>query len=654
MGPVINVTNPALGAACPASTNADWNACFTLASAAAEAASLVGTPSFRIGNFAPGGSSVTSLPVTLAVQAGDTVMAWVIGMGAADTVTVTDDGLNTYNIQQNKIAGTSTDAMVFATFPRAAVAATTITVHDGTSRNLSVLVAAFSNVGDYRFSIPLNATSASTSAPSINDASTMDTNNLWVSGFTWFSGGTVTASQNAGTLQLNTQATSGLNGMALVTQTSASLASVTNSLTLSGASATIAMGTELRSHSEVMPTLYFPQGWYNYSGGLSLLHPGTIKGEPGTVLCYIGTNHVLDIAPTTLNVNVQYRTFYIDGIEFHCGDTASEGIYLNPFAEFVGIRNSTFVNFTRSPAYMIYGTADNYDIEIGPQNRFTSEDSQVRNIAIANANHVDNESFFRIHDNVAACWAGTGENGGCNADKAGIGFHNDGAHSRIYHNNLAFFNPDIWMDCTTAAQCFGNNIESNQLETVPGAGSGTILPPIQFSSNNDGLLVINNTSNNHGASVGLLGPRTGTDFLTGSRINWNQVVSLPNAQALVQLNNLTTNTGNESYMNGCTGSSTGSLPCPVLHTAGGSIPPWGTSVDLWGNCTMNGSTGCPAISFLQVNYTVAPKCVASWNGGGALTGIVKVAVTTTTLTITSSVAGDTAVMNWFCSAGDAQ
>lgn len=65
-----------------------------------------------------------------------------------------------------------------------------------------------------------------------------------------------------------------------------------------------------------------------------------------------------------------------------------------------------------------------------------------------------------------------------------------------------------------------------------------------------------------------------------------------------------------------------------------------------GSCTMTAGT-CAAQNLVKT-YTTAPNCVATWNGSGTLTGILKVPSTTTTVTPASSVNTDTAVVNWIC------
>jgi hypothetical protein len=65
-----------------------------------------------------------------------------------------------------------------------------------------------------------------------------------------------------------------------------------------------------------------------------------------------------------------------------------------------------------------------------------------------------------------------------------------------------------------------------------------------------------------------------------------------------------------------------------------------------GQCTM--AAGACAAQTLAHTYAVAPACIATWTGTGTLTGIIKIASTTTTVTPSSSVGTDTAQVNWVC------
>jgi hypothetical protein len=65
-----------------------------------------------------------------------------------------------------------------------------------------------------------------------------------------------------------------------------------------------------------------------------------------------------------------------------------------------------------------------------------------------------------------------------------------------------------------------------------------------------------------------------------------------------------------------------------------------------GTCTMAAGT-CAAQS-LSTTYNTAPTCFLTWSGTGTLTGALKVASTTTTVTPSSSGGTDTARVNWVC------
>lgn len=65
-----------------------------------------------------------------------------------------------------------------------------------------------------------------------------------------------------------------------------------------------------------------------------------------------------------------------------------------------------------------------------------------------------------------------------------------------------------------------------------------------------------------------------------------------------------------------------------------------------GTCTMASGT-CPS-QFLQSGYANPPNCIATWNGTGTLTGILKVPSTSGIATPSSTVGTDTAVVNWAC------
>lgn len=120
---------------------------------------------------------------------------------------------------------------------------------------------------------------------------------------------------------------------------------------------------------------------------------------------------------------------------------------------------------------------------------------------------------------------------------------------------------------------------------------------------------------------------------------------------------LNTTAGGLIQPNTCTGTgntvraTSPTLTTPVLGAATGtSLDMSGASGGLkikdQGTCTMAAGT-CAAQS-LGHTYATTAVCFATWNGSGTMTGIMKAASTTTTVTPASSVGTDTAVVNWFC------
>jgi hypothetical protein len=81
----------------------------------------------------------------------------------------------------------------------------------------------------------------------------------------------------------------------------------------------------------------------------------------------------------------------------------------------------------------------------------------------------------------------------------------------------------------------------------------------------------------------------------------------------------------------------------VLDAGTGNSKNWSDQ----GSCTMTAGA-CAAQTLGSGTYSTAPLCTLTWTGTGTLTGILKVASTATTVTPTSSVGTDTAVVNYQC------
>lgn len=450
-----------------------------------------------------------------------------------------------------------------------------------------------------------------------------------VAGFGWYSGGVDTATANAGTLQATSGSTAALGGGAIVTNTSASPAAVTDSITLSVTSPWAVSPIELRSVSVVVPTVYFPAGNYTYSSGLNFTQPVTLKGEPGTWLCYTGTAHAVDMGSVLTSTNYQTLPLTVDSMGFTCGGSMTEGVYFSDWNVHTHVLHSNFLNFGNATAYDVYYHQDNWEALV-EFNWFETYDNIKRNMLFVN-NSFDGNTQLRFIGNFVSCLNGIFGQAGCG--NPGIGVSTGGPGTLVSENNFNFFSPNVIV----------GGAYTKLLNNYAEPGTNTAVPAFQFTGNVYGLEVGHTYSNLHGNN-NLLGPADGASSLIGARIFNNELFNANAAFEVVVLNNLAGQTGNIAHENVC--GSTG-LPCPILHTAGGSITQWGG--DYAGTCTMVSGV-CPTYTFLAT-YALAPKCVASWTGTGTLTaaaGGVTVTSTTSTLIISSKVLTDTAVMNWFC------
>lgn len=96
-------------------------------------------------------------------------------------------------------------------------------------------------------------------------------------------------------------------------------------------------------------------------------------------------------------------------------------------------------------------------------------------------------------------------------------------------------------------------------------------------------------------------------------------------------------------LNVTTCASFGLLRPPAGSTNSDHLVRLSTHADMWNTATM--AAGTVTVTF-QSAFTSAPICIATWQGGGVLTGIVKCVTSTTTAVLTSSVNTDTAVMGY--------
>lgn len=655
-GPVINVTNSTY-TGCPAT--ADWSTCFASVVTAANAAAKVsvGTPTIRSVVATPmATSTITSATAAVNIQAGDTVLVGILASGAVGIqFTVTDPGGNVYSLANLSTGNTGSvvPLWIMSTGVGAAKAASgtmTVTCTSGANFFGFIVLDAF-NVGSFgQRNIFNQATSTTPANTTPTTTATQDNNNIVVSFLEYCGGGaTTTLSQNTGTLQASWNGTAIICGGGLVTNTSASPATLTTSATISASEPWVMTTIELRSVQVTVPTIYLPYSGapYNYSSGLNLTVPVTLKGEPGSALCYNGPAHAIDVGPNNLtSANFQGRDYYtFDGLSFQCGGSMTQGVFLNNWILFVQFKNNQFLNFGNASAAGIWANGNQNDLYLTGNAYVINDGAQSSgfpgttgiNRQWVNMTTNSSNSTLRMENNAAVCYSGVFGNVGCSATfgTTPAMISTFGATHIITGNNFqGGFCPFIQLlngDVNT-------KIEANHFET-----DAATCPAISFQT---GVVALHVVHNYYRSSAGaLLQAASGTDLLVNAEVSNNFILGLPAANPLVLLNNLAGQTGNFAQHNMCAPVAvSGLVPCPLLHTNGGNISQW--NGDYSGTCTL--TTGaCPAFNF-QGTYAVAPKCTASWNGTGTFTGILKVASSTTQLTITDTVSESTGVVNWSC------
>lgn len=646
-GPVINVTNPAYSGGA-SSALVDNNAAFTAAFAASNTTSTATGAIIPAPHTAPQTSlivSSTTMQFNFTMSKGDTVYVFIQDSNAR-AFTITTDGGTTFTQ-----LGTATNSagggqlQVFRSTIGGALQSSLMTVaQGGAAESYTVAAVALANVLSDVLGTPVTGSSVS---PTISQTTTA-ANSFVLGSCVWWNNATIALTSTAGTLLTNSGATVTNLGLALWGTAKPTLSSQSSSGTLGSTAAWACQSVEVKSGgtNTYIPNVFIPAGYYYYSGGINPTISTTITCAPGAYLNYTGSAHAVDLGPAGLSfITAHHLPYIVDGCSFVGGTNMTQGIYMQPFIESVGIRNSLFYNFGNATSYMIASSNDNWDIEVGPQNRFLTDDYQPRKVFIENLNHINGNSFGRIHDNQIWCVQGY-QNLGCSAAQAATAITFDGSSNRFYHNNIMFMNPAVLFFCSNTP-CVNNQADQNQIE---GPASG-VYNIFQFGGGTlVGTLITQNTVNMHGTTGSVIAPFDGAALLTGSRVNFNTIENMPLATAFTGQNNLVGQGGNVSFSNNCSVAFTPMLPCASMHTIAGNITPW--SPDYYLSCTMVAGT-CTA-TFSQT-YAVAPRCPnATWSGAGTLTGIVKAVPSTTNVVVTSSVAGDTAAMSIGCSASDGQ
>lgn len=658
VGQVINVVNSAYGASPLLADNAT---AFAAAASAANSTAYasVGTPTIRSSvKTTMSLAAISSATATVNISAGDTVLIGTIALNGAGVLTYSvSDGTNTYypiNLNSSPVGTFNEQVQVFGTPAGTAKAFSgtlTVTITAGGPAQFGFFVLDAFNVGSFGQTNLFNSATAN-NTPTVA-ATTQDNNNIIATFMDYCNATGVTISANTGTLQQSWNSTATICGAGLVTNTAASLhTSVTTSASLSAGSTWAVNGLELRSVTPLIPTVYFPAGRYTYSSGLSFTNAVTLKGEPGSVLCYMGTAHAVDMGPTGLTfATLQPDPYVVDGLRFECGAGMTQGIVFQNNVIYGEARNNTFWNFGNTTSAAIFSNGDTEDLW-AHHNKFLIFDGPPAPATVPSRKFVDittsaQFSTARIQDNFMICAAGKlGAGVGCGTT-SGTLVKSAGYANIITGNNVSGGFCPAFAIVFAATGGEGTRIAENNIETDQNSCYG--ITYTATSGVASGLKVIGNYWNNKASSpttTALVGPSDASQILFNAEVSNNIIDNNPTNNPIVAQNNLVGQTGNTGTRNLCsTGQGTTTTPCPLLHTTGGNINQWNN--DYGGTCTMNGSTGCPVYNFLTT-YGAAPKCTASWTGSGTLAGVVKTAVSTSALTITSSTSTDTAVVNWNC------
>jgi hypothetical protein len=657
-----------------ASTTADNSVAFAAMTAAAmaQAKISVGTPTLKSVVTVPGTTGTyTSTSGTITLIAGDTGCVAIIGSPSSTsaniTYSVTDPASNAYasvGIPSNHQPGAqSQQAIFYCTGVGAAKAASgtmTVTITSTpTTGQFGLVFMDWANVGSIgQFDINNFATSTTPANSTPTTTFTQDNNNVVLSAISFLAAGASNISANTGTLQGSWNGTAAILGGGVVSNTSATPAAVTTSATLSASSGWVMDSLELRSVQINVPTIYIPAGTYNYASGLNFPLPVTIRGEPGggTVLCYNGTAHAMDIGATNYAGYGQQNGYAfpywnILQLTFMCGGSATEGIFINNFAAFIAIKNNQWVNFGNTSANMagIWANGNQNDLYIADNSwgvydgALTSSTPGTTGVSRQWVNVTVNSinSTLRMTGNSAFCGSNVVGYVGC-ASTFGTTpplISVLGLTHTIQGNNFEGGHCPV---IQLLASDNNTKIENNHIEV------NATCPAISFQAGVYGLRVTNNLFTMTGTSASPIGPITGTDTLTSAWVEGNVVEGIAATTPLVQLNNVAGQINNFSARNICmTGvpptPGTVSGPCALTHTAGSNITQW--NADYAPKLTF--AAGTTASYTFGTVYSIAPLCVIPPNIPGTATTLTITTLSATTLTLTAS-ASNSSTVNAVC------
>lgn len=314
-------------------------------------------------------------------------------------------------------------------------------------------------------------------------------------------------------------------------------------------------------------SVFFPDGVYVYSGGLSFIKPVKLYSNGGAVLRYTGTGRAVTFS-AAYNANGTPKNGYfqraaVEDLTFSSGASMTAGLFFDSFITVARLKGVRFINFGNASAYGVWFSKNNWDC-LMLDCSFFADDSDgpvTRNwVRISGDSGVDANSAFNSRLRMQSC---LGTDIGTAAK--GVGVWLDGINDEISDCKIEGFNPDVRLGCYASCCVVAHNY-------FEGTGSACV----EFGSKGynegyyvDNLLLDGNYANVHNtdlnSSTVFLAPSTTSAGLTNAVVQNNILLSLSPAREMIRLNNLVQR-GNAAGNNAGFG---------VLRTTGANITRWG-------------------------------------------------------------------------------
>lgn len=314
-------------------------------------------------------------------------------------------------------------------------------------------------------------------------------------------------------------------------------------------------------------SVFFPDGKYSYSGGLSFTKPVKLYSNGGAALFYTGTGRAIsfsavydaDGAPS----GGYFQHAAVENLTLTGGASMTAGLFFDSFVTVARMSGVRFVNFGNASAYGVWFSKNNWDC-LMLNCTFFADDSNgpvTRNwVRVSGDSGADANSAFNSRLRMQSCLATD-----ISTAAKGVGVWLDGVNNEISGCKFEGFDPDVRLGCY-ANSCV---VAHNYFE-----GCGNACIEFGGKGYNEGYYVNNlildgNYANVHNTDLAkstyFLAPTTQTAGLTNSVVQKNMILSLSPTREMIRLNNLAQSGNSASDNNGY----------GVLRTTGANISRWG-------------------------------------------------------------------------------